>query len=225
MYVGQLSPAQSSPRAKHAPCPSSVPPTVRCSCSGFPSSPPIPFIHAREIGGIERRAHFGGVFRRKPSREGHEPGRRDVRAKASTCLAFFRQLGKAGGNRVSRPVPPSVRCPCSLSRQNFLWRSKSIPAAGRAAGRVFQRLEKFFARFPMIGKNFRVFSNDWKVFSNGWKIFAAPRASGRAEGRGGGRRVQSVALDCSRLQSGRQSGAARRVPLFRQSCIPQNCAR
>ena len=53
------------------------------------------------------------------------------------------------------------------------------PCNRKPRRRVFQRLEKFFARFPMIGKIFRDFSNDWKKFfqwlensagfSNDWK--------------------------------------------------------
>ena len=35
-------------------------------------------------------------------------------------------------------------------------------AFGAGATEVFQRLEKIFGGFPMIGKNFRDFSNDWK---------------------------------------------------------------
>jgi hypothetical protein len=34
----------------------------------------------------------------------------------------------------------------------------------RPPARSFQRLEKIFADFPTIGKNFPFFSNDWKIF-------------------------------------------------------------
>ncbi|MBR4189567.1 MAG: hypothetical protein IKQ55_06345 [Kiritimatiellae bacterium] len=53
------------------------------------------------------------------------------------------------------------------------------------SAQVFQRLENFFAVFPMIGKNFADFSNDWKkIFQSLENVsaldFAPPHGIGLA---------------------------------------------
>ena len=69
----------------------------------------------------------------------------------ATSPANIRIMGFRGGS-LFPAMRSTVHFPSALM-------ARPLPLS-----KVFQRLEKFFAGFPMIGKNFPLFSNDWKKF-------------------------------------------------------------
>jgi hypothetical protein len=81
------------------------------------------------------------------------------------------------------PLSPRARgrsIPENTARKNVLRRSGKFSNDWKLffqwlenSGRFFQRLEKIFGSFPMIGKNFRDFSNDWKIFFQWLENFGA----------------------------------------------------